>query len=937
MISEEQEIMLGDVVAEQEMSVLKVLEIPEVSGHLQGIVDRLVAQMPPSKIKFRAYVVDEPENNAFTLPGGRIFVTKKMVAFAKSEDELAGVLAHELGHQVTHQMAYRWSKIFRDLLGANSVGDRADIEEKYHQYLEMYRKKEGALPTGEDAEKEQLGADQVAVFAMAKAGYSPNAVVEFWDRFAETKGKKGNFFTDMFGSTLPDSKRLREFAKNLGTIPASCVQKGHASSEDFSKWQLAVKNYSGFGKNEALHDVAMRKPLQPALRGDLHHLKFSPDGQYLLGQDDASIFVMRVDPLESLFRIDAADANPAQFSPDSKSVVFYDSGLHVEKWSIADKHAEEVNEVHEIRGCIQTALSPDGKLLACVIPNRETFFPLDLELIDVNTGQPAFLKKNFTGPASLTFTSYLNFLMVAGGRTVVAMAFSPDGKYFIVSRPDAHLMVDLGSRTEQSMSGDLKKYTSVHFAFVGPDKIVGADGPYGEHGAAVKVPSGQVVQSDVPLGPLATHPAAQGDYVILKPLPKAPIGIMDLKRKQVFLASKTDAIDIYGNKYVSERVNGEIGLYETPHTQEGPPGLTQRSEGGSKPIATLILPRSPLTRVYAAALSPDLNSFALSDRTRGAVWDLASGNRLVYVRGFRGARFAPKALYFDFTAVNQFTELQTKDENDKEARKRESDKPDHSLAKVDFEAKKISEVAGFKKRNHLHQAGSVMLITTPQDDEQPGKQINMEARDFASGDVLWSRKFPKTPPAVFGNDEADVVALAWYLGASGVKDELRDDPDAKKMVENIKDNEGSYLVEVLDARKGTVLGKFPIDSGRSSFRIRNAYAGAGMVVIVDNHQRVLLYDYKGQRKGRMFGRFPSISNDGKLLCVEPEPGRIKVYELSSMRLVDQFTFASRVVYDAFTEDDQRLAVLTEDQTLYVLNVAAKSAATMASAETKQAH
>src|SRR5438034_407849 len=74
LFTEEQEVEFGNIVAEQEMATLHVIEAEEVSGPLQRIADRLIQQMPPTKLHFQVFVLDAPYNNAFTLPGGRIFV-----------------------------------------------------------------------------------------------------------------------------------------------------------------------------------------------------------------------------------------------------------------------------------------------------------------------------------------------------------------------------------------------------------------------------------------------------------------------------------------------------------------------------------------------------------------------------------------------------------------------------------------------------------------------------------------------------------------------------------------------------------------------------------------------------------------------------------------------------------------------------------------------
>jgi len=98
--SERQEMDLGDAVAEHLQRDYKVIDDEEVTARLRQIADRIIKNLPPTELKFQLYLFDINDVNAFTLPGGRIYISRKMVAFAQNEDELAGVIAHELGHIV---------------------------------------------------------------------------------------------------------------------------------------------------------------------------------------------------------------------------------------------------------------------------------------------------------------------------------------------------------------------------------------------------------------------------------------------------------------------------------------------------------------------------------------------------------------------------------------------------------------------------------------------------------------------------------------------------------------------------------------------------------------------------------------------------------------------------------------------------------------------
>ena len=92
------------------------------------------------------------------------------------------------------------------------------------------------------------------------------------------------------------------------------------------------------------------------------------------------------------------------------------------------------------------------------------------------------------------------------------------------------------------------------------------------------------------------------------------------------------------------------------------------------------------------------------------------------------------------------------------------------------------------------------------------------------------------------------------------------------------------------------------------------------VVFTDLNNRVLLYSLNGQRMGQMFGGRPVVSRDNSRLVIEHAPGRLALYELPSLRKLDDFTFATRVLYAALSADGQQLLVVTDDQTLFMLGV-----------------
>src|SRR5215813_13282863 len=113
LFTEQQEEWLGEIMDQGMRRDFHVIEDPE--GYLQRLGERLLAQLPPTNIHYRFVIIDSPGLNSFGLAGGRIYIYRRMIAFTKSEDELAALVGHEIGHMVTHQVAIEVSDYFREL------------------------------------------------------------------------------------------------------------------------------------------------------------------------------------------------------------------------------------------------------------------------------------------------------------------------------------------------------------------------------------------------------------------------------------------------------------------------------------------------------------------------------------------------------------------------------------------------------------------------------------------------------------------------------------------------------------------------------------------------------------------------------------------------------------------------------------------------------
>jgi predicted Zn-dependent protease len=243
--SAQQERMLGDVEAEMVESSYHATRDEELANHLKAIAGRVLSQLPHDQSPLRVILIDAPSAQSFSVGPERIYVSRKMVASLKNDDELAGLLGHEFGHIMAHENATIVTQLFREILGVNAVSDRKDISEKLLLVFRKMDHDKKVLKKTAQIMQQQEGihqneADRVALYASAAAGFSPQAYAELFDRSAGTNGSTGTVLTDFFGTTTSDLKRLREIKRVLKQLPRPCREIVPVVLPEFRTWQAAV-------------------------------------------------------------------------------------------------------------------------------------------------------------------------------------------------------------------------------------------------------------------------------------------------------------------------------------------------------------------------------------------------------------------------------------------------------------------------------------------------------------------------------------------------------------------------------------------------------------------------------------------------------------------------------------------------------------------------
>lgn len=191
------------------------------TASMRCVVDALVRELPPAwRGPWESTLFEDPSPNAFALPGGKIGVNTGIFRVARSQDQLAAVLAHEIGHvvsrhhdeRVTRQLGAQGVLQVLGLLAGSRYGQGA--ANAVVQGGSLAAQAGFLLPNSRVQETE---ADIVGQELMARAGFDPRQAVGLWQNMLAAGGARPPEWL----STHPDPRaRLGELERRAaGLVP----------------------------------------------------------------------------------------------------------------------------------------------------------------------------------------------------------------------------------------------------------------------------------------------------------------------------------------------------------------------------------------------------------------------------------------------------------------------------------------------------------------------------------------------------------------------------------------------------------------------------------------------------------------------------------------------------------------------------------------------
>jgi predicted Zn-dependent protease len=203
LVSVEQEVKLGELILNQ--SILapgnedKLIQNKTIDSAVEAVTSRLITQLGTPLFSYHFYVVQKDEVNAFTLPGGNIVIYSGLLKFCNTPEELAAVLAHELGHA---QKRHVITKLVNELgitfvLSVMTGGNRTLIRELFRTVL-----------SGSFSREQEKEADSFGFNLLEKASIEPSTFSDFFRRLSKEKEEDGKM-AEMLNTHPNNSSRIR--------------------------------------------------------------------------------------------------------------------------------------------------------------------------------------------------------------------------------------------------------------------------------------------------------------------------------------------------------------------------------------------------------------------------------------------------------------------------------------------------------------------------------------------------------------------------------------------------------------------------------------------------------------------------------------------------------------------------------------------------------
>ncbi len=215
-ISEEKEIAIGKEYSSQIDKSARLITDPVVTEYVNRVAQN-IARNSDLKVPLTVKVIDDPSINAFALPGGFLYVNTGLILAADEEDQIAGVMAHEISHVAARHWASQMTKA--TILNYATL-PLIFIPMSYPVYLGTMEAMNFGVPIAflKFSRADEAEADFLGIQYMWKAGYDPNSYVAFFGKVLQEERRDPGSVPKVFSDHPPTPDRIVKSEEEIKSL-----------------------------------------------------------------------------------------------------------------------------------------------------------------------------------------------------------------------------------------------------------------------------------------------------------------------------------------------------------------------------------------------------------------------------------------------------------------------------------------------------------------------------------------------------------------------------------------------------------------------------------------------------------------------------------------------------------------------------------------------
>ncbi len=234
-ISTQQEVEMGQQYSAQINQQLPIMRDPEINRYINVLGDSIARLTSRGDLDWHFYIVDDPDVNAFAVPGGYVYVYRGLIERATRMDELAGAMGHEIGHVVMRHSVKQMEKMQGAQVGVTAVcvllntcqGEMANAAINIG----------GAAVFAKFSRDDERQADEVGVQNVVRAGIDPRGMIDLFQVLINERKQNPSALDTWFASHPMEEDRITDVNNMIAKIPPAVLRSLSKDSPNYQRFR----------------------------------------------------------------------------------------------------------------------------------------------------------------------------------------------------------------------------------------------------------------------------------------------------------------------------------------------------------------------------------------------------------------------------------------------------------------------------------------------------------------------------------------------------------------------------------------------------------------------------------------------------------------------------------------------------------------------------